>query len=240
MCSSDLSTEGAVNNTISAAQTQIEMISRHFCNGITQMFRGVLRTIKQHQDQVRTVRLRNTWVEVDPRQWNAGMDASPKVALGRGTEQDRMQYLMMIAAKQEQAIQTLGPANGLCTLAEYRNTLEEMVRVSGYYHAETFFLPTEMGQQVQQLADQNKELQGKNAELEQQSQFMQAELMKRSRSAANKDDAAAEKSRAGAFKDAVSGLHEAGTAVVEGAQVMDEIALANVVTMKPQNQQGPQ
>lgn len=234
------STEGAVTNTISAAQTQIEMISRHFCNGITQMFKGVLRTIKQHQDQARTVRLRNTWVEVDPSQWNAGMDASPKVALGRGTEQDRMQYLMMIAQKQEMAIEKMGPANGICTLAEYRNTLEEMVRVSGYYHAETFFLPTEMGQQVQQLADQNKELQGQNAELTQQSQFMQAELMKRSASAANKDDAAAEKSRAGAFKDAVSGLHEAGTAVVEGSQVMDELALTNVVTMKPQNQQGPQ
>jgi len=235
------STEGAVNNTISAAQTQIEMVSRHFCTGVTKMFKGILKTIKQHQDQVRTVKLRNAWVPVDPSAWNAGMDATPRVALGRGTEQDRMTYLMLIAGKQEQLMQTLGPTNGLCTLAEYRNTLEEMVRVSGYYHAETFFLPVETGQQIQQLAEQNKQLTEENAQLKQQQEMMGEELMKRSRSAANKDDAAAEQSRATAFEKSVSAVHEAGTAVVEGAAIMDELALHNVIINRPQDvMAGPQ
>ena len=230
------STEGAVTNTISAAQTQIEMISRHFSNGVRKLFSGILGTIKQNQDKARVVRLRNTWHEVDPAAWNVSMDASPAVALGRGTEQDRIQYLTIIAQKQEAALQQMGPQNGLCTLAEYRNTLAEIVKASGYFHADQFFLPVEQGAQVQQLAEQNKKLTGELEQAQQQAGFMQAELMKRSASAANKDDAAAEKSRAGAFKESVSAIHEAGTALVEGAAVVDEMALHQVITSKPQGQ----
>jgi len=234
------STEGAVSNTISAAQTQIEMISRHFSNGVRKLFTGVLKTIKQNQDQVRTVRLRNQWHEVDPAAWNDGMDAAPAVALGRGTEQDRIQYLMMIAGKQEQMLAQLGPTNGLCTLAEYRNTMEELVMASGYFHADRFFLPVDLGSQVQQLSEEKKKLEGELQQAQQQAGFMQAELMKRSQSAANKDDAAAAKSRADAFGSTVSAVHEAGTAIVEGAEVLDELALHQVITQPPNNGQGPQ
>jgi hypothetical protein len=231
------STEGAVTNTISAAQTQIEMISRHFSNGIRKLFSGILGTIKQNQDQVRTVRLRNEWHAVDPSAWNVTMDASPSVALGRGTEQDRIQYLTIIAQKQEAAIQQMGPQNGLCTLAEYRNTLAEIVKCSGYFHADQFFLPVQLGQQVQQITTQNQELQGQNQQLEQQAGFMQAELMKRSESATNKDDASAEKSRADAFAKTVEAVHEAGTMVVEGATIVDELSLHKVITDPGQGQQ---
>jgi hypothetical protein len=233
------STQGAVDNAVSAAQTQIELIARHFSNGVRKMFVGILQTIKQNQDQVRTVRLRNQWVPVDPRAWDAGMDAKPAVALGRGTEQDRVQYLMMIAGKQEQIMQQLGPQNGLVTLAEYRNTMEGLVQASGYFHADQFFLPVQLGEQVQQLKGQLDEQTQKNQQLEQKAALMQSELLKRSASSANKDDAAAEKSRADAFGSTVSAVHEAGEAIVEGAQVLDELALNKVITAKP-NPQGPQ
>jgi len=45
------------------------------------------------------VRLRGKWVNIDPRYWDADLDVQVNVALGRGTDQDKMQFLSLIAAE---------------------------------------------------------------------------------------------------------------------------------------------
>lgn len=94
-------TKVAVQNTIEASQERVEMIARTLAETLVkQVFRGVLRMLVRHQDQPRMVRLRGQWVAVDPRVWDAEMDVSVNVALGRGPDSQRMAFLMMVLQQQ--------------------------------------------------------------------------------------------------------------------------------------------
>ncbi|WKV16973.1 hypothetical protein [Microcystis phage MJing1] len=133
-------TRSAVENTVERAQERVEMIARTFAEtAVRDLFKGVLRSITQHQDAPRTVRLRGRWVEVDPRTWDADADVIVNVGLGRGSDQQRMQFLAAVAAKQEQAIAQLGPANPLVAPSQLRATYAEMLRLAGFKDAKKFF-----------------------------------------------------------------------------------------------------
>ena len=133
------STKAAVNATISASQGRIELTARILAEGMKKLFKGILFLVTTHQDKERMVRLRNEWVAIDPRHWNAGMDASINIGLGNGDTNERIQALMMIMAKQEQILQQLGPANPLVTPQQFSNTLRKIVELSGFKDASSFF-----------------------------------------------------------------------------------------------------
>ncbi len=133
-------TKAAVAATISAAQAQIETTCRIFAEtGMKRLFRGLLKLICMHQDKQRMVRLRNRWTPIDPRCWNGGMDVVVNVALGRGTEEDRVSALGAIAEKQEQLLQTMGFQNPIVGLSQYRATLAKMVELAGFKNPSEFF-----------------------------------------------------------------------------------------------------
>ena len=91
------------------------------------------------------------FVEIDPRYWDAEMDVQVNVALGRGTDHDKMQFLMLVAQKQEQIMQLLGPSNPLADVVQYRNTLAQICALAGFKDADRYFKPVN-DQAMQQLA----------------------------------------------------------------------------------------
>jgi len=126
--------------TVSASQDSVELIARNFAEtGFKRLFKGLLKAIIQHQDKPRMIRLRGKWVEVDPRTWNAAMDARVNVALGRGTETQKLAMLMQVKGAQEQIVQALGPNNPLVGLGEYRNTLDQILTLAGFKDTSRFF-----------------------------------------------------------------------------------------------------
>jgi hypothetical protein len=133
------STKAAVNATISASQGRIELTARILAEGMKKLFKGILFLVTTHQDKERMVRMRNEWVAIDPRHWNAGMDASINIGLGNGDTNERLQALMMIMAKQEQILQQLGPTNPLVTPQQFSNTLRKIVELSGFKDASSYF-----------------------------------------------------------------------------------------------------
>lgn len=133
------STKAAVNATISASQGRIELTARLMAEGMKKLFKGILFLVTTHQDKARMVRMRNEWVEMDPRHWNATMDASINIGLGLGDINERRQALMMIMAKQEQILQQLGPTNPLVTPQQFSNTLRKIVELSGFKDASSYF-----------------------------------------------------------------------------------------------------
>jgi hypothetical protein len=133
------STKAAVNATISASQGRIELTARILAEGMKKLFKGILFLVTTHQDKERMVRMRNEWVAIDPRHWNAGMDASINIGLGDGDTNERLQALMMIMAKQEQILQQLGPTNPLVTPQQFSNTLRKIVELSGFKDASSYF-----------------------------------------------------------------------------------------------------
>jgi hypothetical protein len=60
-----------------SSYARVELIARNMAElGLKKLFRKVLRILVRHQDRERAIRLRGQWVDMDPRSWNANMDAS--------------------------------------------------------------------------------------------------------------------------------------------------------------------
>ena len=133
------STKAAVNATINASQGRIELTARILAEGMKKLFKGILFLSVTHQDKARMVRLRNEWVQIDPRFWDVSMDANINIALGNGDTNEKMQALMMIMAKQEQILQQLGPQNPLVTPQQFSNTLRKIVELSGFKDTTSYF-----------------------------------------------------------------------------------------------------
>ena len=134
------STATAVAATVSAAQQHIEMIARIFAEtGIKRMYELVLHLVTTHQDQARMIKLNNQFVPIDPRAWNSDMDVTVNVALGRGSDTERMLMLRQIAEMQKDAMQTMGPVNPLTDMQKLSNTLKSMTEVAGFKDTSQFW-----------------------------------------------------------------------------------------------------
>jgi hypothetical protein len=132
-------TKAAVSATVSANQMRIELTTRILAEGMKKLFKVILQLSVKHQDKPRMVRLRNDWVQVDPRAWDATMDVAINVGMGTGDTEQKMQMLGMISGKQEQALMQMGPMNPLVTPGQYANTLRKMVELAGFKDASQFF-----------------------------------------------------------------------------------------------------
>lgn len=135
------STRAAVAATVTAAQQHIELICRIFAEtGMKSLFKKALYLVTTYQDAPRMVRLRNQFVPIDPRVWDANMDVLVNVALGTGTNEEKLAFLAQIAQKQEMLIQQGGVQNNpLVDLGQYRNTLAQMLALAGFKDPNMFF-----------------------------------------------------------------------------------------------------
>jgi hypothetical protein len=134
------STATAVAATVSAAQQHIEMIARVFAEtGVKRMYELVLHLVTTHQDRERMIRLNNNFVPIDPRVWNSDMDVTVNVALGRGSDTERMLMLRQIAEMQKDAMSTMGPVNPLTDMQKLSNTLKSMTEIAGFKDTSQFW-----------------------------------------------------------------------------------------------------
>ena len=132
-------TKAAVSATVSASQSRLELQARILAEGMKKLFKGILYLMTTHQDKPRMVRLRNEWVQIDPRVWDAGMDVNVNIGLGNGDLGERMQGLTMIAGKQEQIMQQFGLSNPVVTPSMYIRTIQKIVELSGFKDASSYF-----------------------------------------------------------------------------------------------------
>lgn len=96
-------TATASQNQRDSAYSQIELIARNQAElGWKDVFAKALRITVKHQDRPRTVRLRDKWVEIDPRQWNAGMDAVINTGLGTGSRDRDVMMLQQVSMGQKE------------------------------------------------------------------------------------------------------------------------------------------
>lgn len=135
-------TKSAVDNTVAKAQERIELIGRIFAEtGYADLFRGLLRLVVTHQDRARMVKLRGKWVSVDPRSWNADLECHANIAVGHGSAQEQIQFLMLVLQKQEAILQMFGPDNPLVTLTQYRRTIGKILNLAGIKDDTNYFGP---------------------------------------------------------------------------------------------------
>ena len=123
-----------------ASMARIELITRTFSErGLKRVFKGIYDLLRRHQEKARIVRLRNTWVPIDPRSWSADMDIRVTAPLSSASDGERMAYLSAIIQKQEQYIKELGPKNPMTDMSKLHNALVKSAEIAGYQDSGMFF-----------------------------------------------------------------------------------------------------
>jgi hypothetical protein len=126
-------TAAAVAATMAGAQDRLDMIARIFAEGgIKALHEGVLHLLAVNQDRATVVQLRGKWTPIEPSCWRDRFDVAVSASLSRGTQEQRLMFLGMVAQKQEQTMQMAGPNNPVANVGQYTQTLTEMCRVAGY------------------------------------------------------------------------------------------------------------
>lgn len=172
-------TAAAVNATVAAQAGQIEVMARNLAEGgMRQMFRLMLKVMVENVDEQQMMRIAGAdYVPVDPRSWNLMMDVTVNVGLGTGQEDQKRAALMQAFQVQSQIIQTYGPTNGLVSLTQVRNTLADVLAMSGLRNSTRYFMPMNPQTEQQLMAQQQQQQQQPQPDPQAQA-YLQAEMAK--------------------------------------------------------------
>jgi hypothetical protein len=147
----------AANIAQSAQYSKIELIARNFAEQLRPFFRAVLRLVVENADRAEIIRLRGKFVEMDPRSWNADMDATVNIGLGSGSRERDLMMLQAVAQEQDKYLDNLGPNNPVVTLKQRRDVSAKIAEAGGLKNSQMFFAeltPDVMQQYQQQQAQQ--------------------------------------------------------------------------------------
>ena len=129
------STVGSFMGAMEKANERLELIARIMAEtGIKQIYRKFHQMHREHPDIAKAVRLRNRWVQVDPRSWQDRTDVKVNVGLGFSNKQQ-----LLTGAMQMLEIQKEVAPNGLCDEQGVYNNLAKIVEISGLGAPEFYF-----------------------------------------------------------------------------------------------------
>lgn len=133
--------KNAVQASLAASQMQIKLLCRIFAEQcLKPLYKLILQEVIERQPRKQIIRLRGKWVDVDPASWNADMDVTVNVGLGNGWKDTKIATLMQVAAEQKDILTQFGPSNPMVTIAQYRNTLCEIMALNGIKNDTNYFL----------------------------------------------------------------------------------------------------
>lgn len=127
-------TATGVNAIMGAAQERIALVARCFAEtGVKELFMLVHHLVRKYYTKPEMIRLRNEWVEVDPRTWKTRADMSIAVGLGTGNKD---QQLMHLTTMYQMAVQDM--AIGVTTPENIYNIRRQLAINSGFKNPEEF------------------------------------------------------------------------------------------------------
>jgi len=128
----------AVNQVFTAAQAKTKLIARIFAEtGIRDLFSLLHATIRKHGQQAETVRLRNRWVQVDPRNWKTRKDLTITVGLGSGDKQSQAAQIMALMGIQKEMV--LAGLTQAVTPTNIYHAAAKFTELTGNKDVEKFF-----------------------------------------------------------------------------------------------------
>lgn len=127
----------AVAQVFSASQMRVKLVARIMAEGVRDIFSLLHGTIRKHGSQAQTVRLRNKWVDVDPRNWKTRDDMTINVGLGTGGKAQQFAQTMALANVQKEMI--AGGKVNLVGDKELYNTATELTKIMGHKNPDKFF-----------------------------------------------------------------------------------------------------
>jgi hypothetical protein len=126
----------AVAQVFSASQMRMKLIARIMAEGVRDIFSLLHHTIRTHGQEQQTVRLRNKWVPVDPRDWKTRDDMTINVGLGTGGKAQQFAQTMAIGNFQKELL--LGGKTNLVDDKALYNTGAELIKIMGHKNPDRF------------------------------------------------------------------------------------------------------
>lgn len=128
----------AVNQVFTVAQAKMKLIARIFAEtGVRDMFWLLHATIRKHGQKAETVRLRNQWVSVDPRNWKTRNDMTIDVGLGTGGKAEQFAQTMALANFQKEMV--IGGKTNIVDDQKLYNTAAKLSKLLGHKSPDQFF-----------------------------------------------------------------------------------------------------
>lgn len=122
-------TASGINSIMAAASQRMEMFARQYAeNFLKPLFLKMLELVCKHPDQKEVIRLRNEWVEMDPRGWTSEYDMSVTVGLGTGSRDKMVVELQQLLQIDAQIVELQGGASG--PLVTFDNIYDKLKRLS--------------------------------------------------------------------------------------------------------------
>jgi hypothetical protein len=194
----------------------------------------VLKMLVKHQPKARVIRLRNEWIEVDPRGWNPEMDLKINVGLGIGNKMEQLAQAESVLVTMAELGQT--EYADLLSKKTVYNAVKRKFQAAGIKNIDDFLvepeddIDPETGQPVQkqqppdpELLKAQAEMQMQQAKIEGEQQLAAAKLQIQKEDA----DQKAELARAQAAVEAQLASERAGfEARLAEQKLMQEMALA--------------
>jgi len=129
-------TATGVAQIMNASQQRIELVARTFAEtGVKELFKLVHQLVRTTLTKPDIIRLRNKWVEVDPREWKARKDLSISVGLGAGNKDQQLIHLNTILQAQREAIQI-----GITSPEKIYNALAKLTQNAGFKNPDEFWI----------------------------------------------------------------------------------------------------
>jgi hypothetical protein len=154
-------TATAVNAVMTAAGARVELIARQFAEtGVKELMRRVYQLLIINQDQERVVKLRKTWVPVDPSTWRDNMYCTVSVALGSGSKDMQIGQLNSVL---QMATQGKAAGDPMITAENMYNISASLLKAMGMQNVDDYITPPD----AQEPPGPSPEEQKDQAEVEQ-------------------------------------------------------------------------
>src|SRR6266550_3552958 len=106
------SSQMAVSAAVSNAQQHIEMIARVFAEtGMRALLEMLLELQVENPNGPRITKVAGKYIEIDPDGWEAGLNVRVNIAIGAGTQQEKVQGAEMIINRMDGIFEKWGPVN---------------------------------------------------------------------------------------------------------------------------------
>ena len=154
-------TATGIQQVMNASQQRLELVARTFAEtGVKDLFKLVHRLVRTQYTKPDIVRLRNKWVDVDPREWKNRNDLTISVGLGAGNKDQQLMHLSTIIGMQKEALSA-----GITSPDKIYNALAKLTQNAGFKNPEEFWTnPAENPQsQGQQPSEADTLIQGQLA-----------------------------------------------------------------------------
>jgi len=159
-------TATGINQILGQAAKRLLLIARTLAEtGFKTRYQKVVKLLIAHQDRPTTIRLRNKWVEMNPKSWDADMDLTISVGLGYGTKESQLMADQFMLQVMEKIIGLQGGIQGPLVKGEnIYHVLKRLATNQGWKDPDMVFTdPADQPPQQPQPDPKMVEMQGKMA-----------------------------------------------------------------------------